>query len=114
MGLDSVDLLVAIENYFGIQIPDTEAQEIFTVQNMVDVVAKHLHLSDDSMSNGEITDQFKTVQYAANFQTLIDKNNIKSKYEVYVIIMGITVAQTGVDYYDITPDKSFTSDLGID
>lgn len=114
MGLDSVELLVEIENYFSIEIPDTEAAEIFTVQNMVDVAAKHLHISDHSMSDWEAIDQFKTVQCAANYQTLIDKNNIKSKYEVYVIIMGITAAKTGVDYYEITPDKSFTSDFGID
>jgi hypothetical protein len=59
-------------------------------------------------------EQFTTVICAGNFQTLINKNNIKSKYEVYVIIMGITVAKTGLDYYEITPDKSFTSDFGID
>lgn len=51
---------------------------------------------------------------ASNYQTLIDKNNIKTEYEVYVIIMGITVAKIGLDYYEITPDKSFTSDFGID
>ncbi|WP_436486566.1 hypothetical protein [Chitinophaga sp. ARDCPP14] len=177
MGLDSIDLLVEIENYFGIQIPDIEAAEIFTVQNMVDVAAKHLHVADHAMdlkaqvfqqvadsissTNHEIKltdkistylspgdqkswsalknhlrlevpqpdifarapkydwttitiDQFTTSICARNFKTLIDKNEIKSKYEVYVIVMGITVAKTGVDYYEITPDKSFTSDLGID
>jgi hypothetical protein len=57
---------------------------------------------------------FATVIAAANFDTLIDKNNIHSKYEIYVAIMGITFNRSGIDSYAITPDKSFTNDLGID
>ncbi|MET3878713.1 hypothetical protein ABIE50_004125 [Chitinophaga sp. OAE865] len=29
-------------------------------------------------------------------------------------MMGITSDKTGVDYYNITPTKSFTGDFGID
>ncbi len=39
MGLDSVELLVTFEEYFGIGIPDAEAETIFTVQDMTDVTA---------------------------------------------------------------------------
>jgi acyl carrier protein len=45
MGLDSVELLMDIENFFSIQIPDTEAEKIYTIQNMVDSVAAHLNIS---------------------------------------------------------------------
>jgi acyl carrier protein len=190
MGLDSVELLVAFENYFGIEITNAEAEKIYTAQSMVEVVAKHLAITDNngafemqifrrivdslhkiSPQAAEITptdlissymspddqnwaafkhhlgleipvphtnswfsntlkkvfnqspgydwhtitiQQFASVLAAANFDTLIDKNNIHSKYEIYIAIMGITVNRSGIDSYAITPDKSFTNDLGID
>jgi hypothetical protein len=48
MGLDSVELVMQIENYFNIQIPDAEAEKICTVQDMVQAVAGHLKISDGS------------------------------------------------------------------
>ncbi|MET3878712.1 phosphopantetheine-binding protein [Chitinophaga sp. OAE865] len=45
MGLDSVELLVTFEKHFGIGIPDAEAETIFTVQDMTDVIAKHLAIT---------------------------------------------------------------------
>lgn len=48
MGLDSVELLMEFENYFHIQIPAPEAEKIYTIQNMTDIVAKHLHVSENS------------------------------------------------------------------
>ncbi|WP_405567781.1 phosphopantetheine-binding protein [Polaribacter sp. Asnod6-C07] len=38
MGLDSVELLMSVEDKFGIQIEDSEAEKIYTVQNFVDSV----------------------------------------------------------------------------
>ncbi|WP_426431459.1 phosphopantetheine-binding protein [Winogradskyella sp. HB-48] len=38
MGLDSVELLMSVEERFGIQIEDSEAEKIYTVQNFVDSV----------------------------------------------------------------------------
>jgi hypothetical protein len=58
MGLDSVELLMAFEDYFGIRIPDDEAANILTVQNMVDSVAKHLNIeSIDSPLKEKISDK---------------------------------------------------------
>lgn len=48
MGLDSVELLVETEKFFGINIPGTEAETITTLQKMTDVIAGHLHISDHS------------------------------------------------------------------
>ncbi len=50
MGLDSVELLMGFENYFGIQIPDLEAEKIITVQDMVDSVANHLKITSTDSS----------------------------------------------------------------
>jgi hypothetical protein len=49
MGLDSVELLMEIENYFGIRISDAEAEKIYTIQLMVDSVAAHLNITDESV-----------------------------------------------------------------
>ena len=195
MGLDSVELLMEIENYFGISIPDSEAERIYTVQLMVDSVASHLDITDESMElqnqifqrivlciqdlgwttkkiqlgdlvceyipqdnkavwkdlrnsielsipeieiirsgGNKIGDQLKKLinwtpsyewyqitfeQFVAavcanNYNELIIKENIKTKYEIYVAVVGITVDKIGVDYYEVAPDKSFTTDLGID
>lgn len=47
MGLDSVELVMEVEDYFAISIPDAEAQNIYTVQNMVDCIARHLSVSSN-------------------------------------------------------------------
>lgn len=40
MGLDSVELLVAFEEYFQISIPDQEAEQLYTVGQAADCVAR--------------------------------------------------------------------------
>lgn len=45
MGLDSVELIVACENYFDIRILDEDAEQIVTVQDLVDCVAMYLNIS---------------------------------------------------------------------
>ncbi len=195
MGLDSIELLIEIEKYFGIQIPDAEAEKIYTVQLMVDVVAKHLGMINESSSlenevlqklnssllkNGLIQEnlqlsdllnkaispadkmiwkiveddlqlsipkpdfisketpgffdkvrtfvnwqpsydlekisigEFVAAICAANQTKLIAPKNIISKYEIYIIVMALTVDKIGVDYYEVKPEKSFTNDLGVD
>ena len=38
--LDLVELIMAMEEEFGVEIPDEEAEKIVTVQNAIDFVAK--------------------------------------------------------------------------
>ena len=45
MGLDSVELLMQMEEYFNIHIPNAEAETISTVKKMVDCIAKHLNVT---------------------------------------------------------------------
>lgn len=40
--LDKVELIMAAEEEFGIEIPDAEAIDITTVQGAVDLIVKHL------------------------------------------------------------------------
>lgn len=51
---------------------------------------------------------------AHNLENFVDRNNITSKYEIYLAVMRLTVDKIGVEYLEISPDKSFTKDLGID
>ena len=39
--LDTVELVMAFEEGFGIEIPDEDAEKIATVQNAVDYIEKH-------------------------------------------------------------------------
>lgn len=55
-------------------------------------------------------DQFISAICANNYEELIDKDHIKSTYEIYVAVSAITVNNIGVDYYEIAPGKSFTND----
>ena len=39
--LDTVELVMALEEKFGVEIPDEEAEKIATVQDAVDFIEKH-------------------------------------------------------------------------
>lgn len=194
MGLDSVELIIKIETYFGIEISNEDAEKIYTVQNFVDCVARYLSVQDNNKNlqkevlsafgfwhqNGrsekiqiKLSDfissyinpeiQVSTIPFsedlqlalpklnfkktdgnglyvkvknwfslasfydwetvtvetyinaicAKNHSALIDKRNIKSTFEIYVIIIGITCDCMGIDYFEIGSGKSFVDDLGI-
>lgn len=51
---------------------------------------------------------------AKNYKVLLKRDELKTKYEIYIGIAGITSDTTGVDFFEIMPEKSFTKDLGID
>lgn len=50
MGLDSVELVMEMEHYFHIRIPDTAAQKIYTVQDMADTVCLYRQVLPGSNS----------------------------------------------------------------
>ena len=59
-------------------------------------------------------DQLIDVICSANIDKLVASQNIKSKYEIYIAIMAITVDRIGIDYYEFKKDKTFVKDFGID
>lgn len=195
MGLDSVELVMEIERYFNIQIPDPEAEKITTVQLMIDAVSRHLSVANEkselknSMTKAvqqklfemQVADKIileedkiflilnpadkekwslfqdkllleiprPSVKQAApkgfwnkvknkfiidpiynleditlghfivaicskNRDKLFKAKDIVDRFQIYAAVMRITVDKIGVDEYDITPEKSFTDDLGVD
>ncbi len=47
MGLDGVELILAIEEYFGISITDPEAEQIRTPRDLIAVVARKVQISNE-------------------------------------------------------------------
>ncbi len=194
MSLDSTELLMSLEDYLHISIPDLEAEKIVTIQDMVDTAAAYkgiaqrtsvlqaqlaeqviaalteLQLTSEPLApddrvfaalnpfqgpnwlqfceilNFEVPkpeikdppkaglfkalrgiiwrvsydwqaitlDQFLTVIAAANYAKLIDREAIRDQFELYCAILAVVVEKTGVDIYEVRPEKSFANDLGID
>lgn len=194
MGLDSVELVMDFEDYFGISIPNADAEKLTHIHSVVSYISRRLDLLDSTSTLKEITlakliAALKTVnacdelfennlayQYldpsdkqqlalisemiglplpdfrlpetsgrsiwgrlkkvadfqpmfdwklvtigrindavnAHNLAAIINKDKLLTPYEVYIAVSKITVDKAGVDYLEIQPEKSFTSDLGID
>ncbi len=49
MGLDSVELIMEVENCFQISIPDRDAENAYTVQALVDIVGRHLNIRNSHL-----------------------------------------------------------------
>ncbi len=47
MGLDTVHLLMAFEDYFGIHIDDLDAEKVVTIQDLVDLLARMLNVNGE-------------------------------------------------------------------
>lgn len=58
--------------------------------------------------------RFCEVVCFANYQKLVNPQEITSKFEIYTAIAGITEDKIGLDFYEIFPDKTFADDFGID
>ena len=86
MGLDTVELVMAFEEEFEIEIPDASAEAMVTVGDVVDFVASQF------LRRGEKVDNIA----------------------IYHRVKGITVRHLNVDPDEITRSSRFVEDLGAD
>jgi hypothetical protein len=101
-----------IQNYLGLEIPvplDSTNDNSFKskVLTMISWTPKFKYAE---LTFSELTD----IICGNNCNSLIDAKLIKTKYEIYIVLMAITVDKIGIDIYEFKPDKTFTGDFGID
>jgi acyl carrier protein len=84
MGMDTVELIMRIEDHFGIAIPDAETEKIDTVQDIYDTVIRHLPEGEASIAT------------------------------VPLVVNNIIADHAGLELWEISPEKSITNDLGLD
>lgn len=90
---------------------------IFKPENKQGVFGKvkHFFTISDQVDFELITwKKFIDITLAKNLSKVILPTEYKSKYEIYLAIMKITVDKIGVDYAEMGLEKSFTDDLGVD
>ncbi len=89
MGLDTVELVMALEEEFGVEIPDEEAERIVTVGDARDFIV------------GKLRER-------AEGPDVVDPE------EVFSRVKATVVEQSGVSPEKVTLDAAFIDDLGMD
>lgn len=100
MGMDSVELLMRLEEVFGKEVPDVEAENIATVEQMVDWFYKNLVIhSNTKSSKDQILDKvnqtFKSLGLTAYpiketevLYNVFPKSNLKSTWKSFGELMS--------------------------
>ena len=87
MGLDAVELVLAVEKVFDIEIPDEEAGKIVTVGELHEYVFAEL--------------------------TRLDRPN-RNRDIIYDLLRNVICFQLGVKLERVVPNARFVQDLGIE
>jgi len=87
MGLDTVELVMAVEKRFAIEIPDKVAAQIATVGQL------HQYVMEELKRRGSV-------------ELTSDR--------VYTILTDLICRQLGVSREAVTPEAHFVNDLGAD
>jgi acyl carrier protein len=61
MGLDTVELVIAIEEEFGIEIPNSDAPKLAILGDMHDYIARALRQRGDTPDEGQIWERLRSV-----------------------------------------------------
>lgn len=105
-----------IEQAMGLQLPRPTVARKYGNKigdRLLSLLNRHTLLPNYDWQSITVA-QFITAVCAHNYQQLLKPNGITTTYEIYAAVVAITAHHTGVDYYEISPDKWFTSDLGMD
>jgi len=104
MGLDSVELIMDVENTFQITISDPEAENISTVGDMYELVLKKIDYSDNHLCKTQVLFykmreilsrhchiNRKTISPNTNLNDLFERDTIKSKWKAIQDELHITI-----------------------
>ncbi len=86
MGLDTVELVMAIEEEFGFEIPNEQAARMFTIGHMHAYLVAELGKSGRPVNEGD----------------------------VFARMRDVICRQTGVKAHEVVPNASFVDDLRLD
>ncbi len=88
MGLDVVELVMEVEEHFGIELRTKEAQKVRTIGDLVDVVYA-----------------FKLVEPSSSDSPM-------EKSQILAELLPIVSEQLGIDVSTLRPESRFVEDLG--
>lgn len=91
MGLDIVELFIAVETEFDVEIPDADASRLLTV--------------------GELYAYVLRLLYGAKARSMI---GTPAGNEVWTRLVRVVEKETGAALHEITPEASFVEDLRLD
>jgi len=114
MGLDSVELVMSVEDKFGIRIEDFEAEKIYTVQNFVDAVYSKIITNPNkkcltqivfyrirkAFQNLKLTD--KEISPESKITELLSQTELKEKWHLLKIEIGLALPELVA--FDFNPE----------
>lgn len=86
MGLDSVELLMRVEEYFDISIPENDAGKIVTVQDFVDCVFSKVSVNPTEKCKSLIL--FYKLRYYLSDRCGIEKDRIRPDAKIRDVLTG--------------------------
>ena len=119
MGLDSIELIVSVENRFGISIPDTECEKIATVQQMADSVFEKIKLKPNKKCLSQIVfyrirkafEQFGNeklnITPSTKMSDLLSQTDLKKDWTRLGIKIGLKIP----DLVDLDLDKTLNKEV---
>ncbi len=119
MGLDSVELVMAIEDKFGIAIPDAECEQIATVQQMADSVFEKIKLKPNEKCLSQIVfyrirkafEQFgnekRNITPNTKMSELLSETDLKNDWTRLGIRIGLKIP----DLVDLDLDKTLNKEV---
>ena len=105
MGLDSVELVMAWEEAFGIEVPNGDAEILETPRMVIDYFAAKLGAIDGS-------GQPRSLDAASALYTINADGTKWTRAEIRTLVREIIVEQLGVAP-DFSDDVYFVRDLGV-
>lgn len=119
MGLDSVELIMTIEDKFGISIPDAECEQILTVQQMADSVFEKIKLKPNEKCLSQIVfykirrafekfgNEKQNITLNTKMSDLLNKADLKNDWTRLGIRIGLKIP----DLVDLDLDKTLNKEV---